>query len=66
MAAAGSAFASALSAVTTTAAQEAAARLPENEPGTYDLVIAGGRCVDPETGLDARHHASRQVLQLHG
>ncbi len=53
MAAAGSAFASALSAVTTAAAQEAAARLPENESGPYDLVIAGGRCVDPETGLDA-------------
>ncbi len=53
MAAAGSAVASALSAASATAAQEAAVRLPENEPGPYDLVIAGGRCVDPETGLDA-------------
>lgn len=25
----------------------------DNEPGPYDLVIKGGRCVDPETGLDA-------------
>ena len=53
MAAAGSAVASALSAASATIAQEAAVRLPENKPGPYDLVIAGGRCVDPETGLDA-------------
>jgi len=52
MAAAGSAVASALSAASATTAQEAAVRLPENEPGPYDLVIAGGRCIDPETGLD--------------
>lgn len=32
-------------------------RRPENEPGPYDLVIAGGRCVDPQTGL----HAVRNV-----
>lgn len=25
----------------------------ENEPGPYDLVITGGRVIDPETGLDA-------------
>ncbi len=25
-----------------------------NEPGPFDLVISGGRVVDPETGLDAR------------
>ena len=45
MAAARSAVASALSAASATIAQEAAVRLPENEPGPYDLVIAGGRCV---------------------
>lgn len=27
--------------------------LRPNEPGPYDLVITGGRVVDPETGLDA-------------
>ena len=53
MAAAGSAVASALSAASATTAQDSAVRMPENEPGRYDLVIAGGRCVDPETGLDA-------------
>ena len=60
MAAAGSA-ASALSAASATIAQEAAVRLPENEPGPYDLVIAGGRCVDPETGLDAVRNVGIEV-----
>ncbi len=27
--------------------------LRDNEPGPYDLVIRGGRVIDPETGLDA-------------
>jgi N-acyl-D-glutamate deacylase len=27
-----------------------------NEPGPYDLVIANGRVIDPETGLDATRH----------
>ena len=30
-------------------------RLP-NESGPYDLVIAGGRVIDPETGLDGKRH----------
>jgi len=27
-----------------------------NEPGPYDLVIAGGRVIDPETGFDGQRH----------
>jgi len=61
MAAAGSAVASALSAASATTAQEAAVRLPENESGPYDLEIAGGRCIDPETGLDAVRNVGIKV-----
>jgi N-acyl-D-glutamate deacylase len=57
LAASGIATASALSAVSTSAATEVASSLLENEPGPFDLVINGGRCVDPETGL----HAVRNV-----
>ena len=57
LATAGSAAASALSAMSASAASEAKVKLPGNEPGPYDLVIIGGRCVDPETGL----HAVRNV-----
>jgi len=39
------------------AASSAAVVLRDNEPGPYDLVINGGRCVDPETGL----HAVRNI-----
>ncbi len=57
LAASGSAATSALSAISASAASAASVVLPENEPGPYDLVITGGRCVDPETGL----HAVRNV-----
>jgi len=40
-------------AATIPAALAVAVEEQPNEEGPYDLVIAGGRCVDPETGLDA-------------
>jgi N-acyl-D-glutamate deacylase len=53
LAASGTAVASTLSTLSVSASQDAAARLAENAPRPYDLVINGGRCVDPETGLEA-------------
>ena len=56
LAASGVAAASALSAVSASAddaATAASARSSGNEPGPFDLVIAGGRVIDPESGLDA-------------
>lgn len=52
-----SAGGAAVSAISASAAAAISSKLPDNEPGPYDLVIAGGRCVDPETGL----HAVRNV-----
>ena len=41
--------------VAASSAKAAVETLP-NEPGPYDLVIKGGRVIDPETGLDAVRH----------
>ena len=33
------------------------------QPAQYDIVIQGGRVIDPETGLDRKRHTSE--LQSH-
>ena len=42
-----------LAAIAMKVAPASAAELLPNEKGPYDLVITGGRVIDPETGLDA-------------
>ena len=55
------ASASSVLAATAPTVMAATVKLRPNEKGPFDLVITGGRVIDPETGLDAVRNVGIKV-----